>query len=59
MNTTDGTQYGLLVPHHNGNTLFGKTVRVDLKFMDNASCADMYRMESLDINGNTVVAGMR
>ena len=57
VNTTDGMQYGILVPHHNGLKSSGKVVRIDLKGMDNANCSDNYRMESYDRNGLLVVQG--
>ena len=57
VNTTDGMQYGILVPHHNGIKSSGKVVRIDLKGMDNANCSDNYRMESYDKNGLLVVQG--
>ena len=33
VNTSSGQNFGILIPHHNGNSFFGKVVRIDLDQM--------------------------
>jgi hypothetical protein len=58
VNTSDGNQYGILVPNHNGIKFTGKVVRVNLKTMDNITqCMMNYRMESMSSDETVVVTG--
>jgi len=58
VNTSDGNQYGMLIPNHNGVKFTGKVVRVNLIAMDNITeCMMNYRMESLSSNDNVIVTG--
>jgi hypothetical protein len=59
-NTTDGRQYGFLVPFYDGRHFVGKIVRVDLMHMiaNATNCSKSWRMESKKAQG-VKVYGMR
>ena len=57
VNCTNGKQYGILVPNHNGQKFTGVVVRVDLEAMDEAgTCIDSWVHETKDSGGTITKA---